>query len=812
MLFSNVLILGLGAGLLTIPVVLHFAMQAKPKPLPFPAFHFLRESQAASSRRIRIRHWLLLAARMLLVALPALALAGPSVAENSLAAWYNTGIAALLSSVLGIAAVAAWLRRSHTALTGVLAVLFLAALGWCLYQFWNALQPEGGKTIGRAEEPVTAVLIVDTSPRMTYRRENQSHLDFAIERGSWILGELPRDSQISVIDTSDPEPFYSVDSGSAERRLKALEVSFLQNSLPEAMRAAFKLLEKAEYPRREIYVLTDLSAAAWDRASDLPDLIQRSGAGLFVFDVGTPQPANLRLNNLTAESVQLSGTSALALQASLNAIGSGGERVLEMKIEQPDPARPVLRDGKILTPDRFWTIQQPVEVPDDGAVDAVLRFEQELPPGVHHGTIQVLGSDGLILDNQRYFTVAVEQQWKVLVLHGPAVNPANVTETLAPPGYTNYQLTAAGQRELNTLDLGQFNAVFLLDPAPMAENDWERLATYVRQGGGLGFFPGAGALNNGLPDPSFLVESAQQLIGGKMTVPVRRPDGDLFLSPENLSHAVFAGIRPVESSVAWNRFPVRLYWGLETAFSDQQPGQVVLRYSNGDPALVERNLGLGRCLSMTTPVTEPSAPEGRKAWNSLFLGSPVPAWLLVRGIAQYLVQSRSETLNLLTGQTATLKNDPRVHPEAYTLFTPDPERPPAPIQASRGEIRFAFTQTPGQYRLKGTREGPVQRGFSVNMEDAASDLRRATPEQLDSWLGADRYKLARETDEFERQQGTSRRGQEFYPLLLVVMAFILGVETLVSNRFYGARPSRTEGPALASAGLRTRAIGKSDPA
>ena len=93
-------------------------------------------------------------------------------------------------------------------------------------------------------------------------------------------------------------------------------------------------------------------------------------------------------------------------------------------------------------------------------------------------------------------------------------------------------------------------------------------------------------------------------------------------------------------------------------------------------------------------------------------------------------------------------------------------------------VQVKFTEYPGTYRLKGFRGGPVQRGFSVNLAPSATDLRRLPTEQLDAILGADRYQLARSTEDIVLGVGEARLGREFYPVLLSLVALVLGLEYL----------------------------------
>ena len=57
-------------------------------------------------------------------------------------------------------------------------------------------------------------------------------------------------------------------------------------------------------------------------------------------------------------------------------------------------------------------------------------------------------------------------------------------------------------------------------------------------------------------------------------------------------------------------------------------------------------------------------------------------------------------------------------------------------------------------------------------------------EQLQSFLGEERFHLAQEQDEIVREVDQGRIGREFYPFLLVTLVITLALENLMSNRFY----------------------------
>src|SRR5438552_621365 len=78
MTFIHPLLLG-GLLLIGIPVLIHLIMRQKPKHLLFPAFRFLLQRHRTNQRKLRLRHLVLLALRMLLIAIICFALVRPEL-------------------------------------------------------------------------------------------------------------------------------------------------------------------------------------------------------------------------------------------------------------------------------------------------------------------------------------------------------------------------------------------------------------------------------------------------------------------------------------------------------------------------------------------------------------------------------------------------------------------------------------------------------------------------------------------------------------------------------------------------------------
>jgi hypothetical protein len=285
--------------------------------------------------------------------------------------------------------------------------------------------------------------------------------------------------------------------------------------------------------------------------------------------------------------------------------------------------------------------------------------------------------------------------------------------------------------------------------------------------------------HNAQPVASFQDPAAIGVLGGKLTRQTRS-GGDLFVAPRSYDHPIMAAFRQVEANVPWNRFPVYYHWNLdELAIS----ARAIVPYGDNKPALVENRLGRGRVLTLTTPISDPPRPQGYELWNRLATGEDAwPCFILVREMMLYLVGSAGARLNLHTGETAVLPNDETLFPDRYQLFTPLDQ--PQDVLARDGRVTVRFTDQPGAYRLRGQRNGPLVRGFAVNLSGDASDLSRLPAERLDELLGKGRYQLARDKDEIDRAVGNDRVGSEFYPLLALLVAVALGLEHVLANRFY----------------------------
>jgi hypothetical protein len=708
MTFLNLSLLA-GSALIVLPIVLHLLMRQKTQRREFPPLRFVRKRHQANRRRMNLRHLLLLLLRIAVIALLALALARPSVK-----------------------------------LSGVL---------------------------GGSEAPVAAALVFDVAPHMQYRRDNRTRLEVAQELGQWLLGQLPRESQIAVLDTGLVLRGFDADRGLSKQRIQRLETIAVAQPLSRTIAEAAALLRQSDLPRKEIYVFTDLSRSAWpaDSAAVLQERIEElSGAAVYLIDVGVAEPADFALGELHLSQQVVAAGGAVDLQTEVSALGADGERTVELSL---------LGGGK---PQKAGEQTVLLKAGEARPVEFHLAA---LGSGTHQGVVRIVGQDALAADDARYFTVEVRPAWPVLVA-APAPAEERAIFLTAAISPAEFRKRGRARFDCHVIDYGQLAgqslaeqaAVCLLDPPPLTPGDWQRLTDYVADGHGVAVFLG----RNAQPVDSFNVPAAQQLLPGKLSVQVPRRDGDTFLAPDNYQHPILKPFASRATSTPWNGFPVFRYWQL----GDLPPGAAtVIRYSDGRSALVERPVGNGRVLLLTTPVSDRATAD---AWNLLPIGTAAKPWpfvILANQMLTYLVGGSGQQLDYFTGQTVVLPLEEQERRLTYVLTEPDGTK--STLAAEKHELTITAAEKAGNYRLDaGGRAAGSPRGFSVNLPVEQTRLDRTDERQLAELFGPHKFHLARTVDQIDRSVALGRVGRELYAALILAVVLALAAEHVVANRFY----------------------------
>jgi hypothetical protein len=638
--------------------------------------------------------------------------------------------------------------------------------------------------VGSQEAPVAAALVFDTAPRMNYRQDNHSRLEIAREFGLRLIAQLPKESRIAILDTRLGLPVFQVDRGAAVERVERLETAANSQPLTRVVEDGLRLLGRSELSRKEIYIFSDLTQSAWpaDAAARLQDrLADTPGAGIYVIDVGVENPTDFSLSPLRFSSGQIiSKRSALQVEATLSAVGPGGQRTVEMYLYD--------RDRKPVRAEAIPCTVKPNE-------SCPVQFKKSLEePRTYQGFIRITGEDGLADDDTRYFTAEVKPPWRVLMAAPPPakdrakfLSQAIAATAIQKQGTARFDCDIISVDQLAAQALAPYAAVCLLDPTPLDATVWQKLGNYAADGHGVAVFLGRHAQ----PIASFNDSKAQEILAGRLVRQARAPrDKICHLAPREYQHPILndPAFHAMVGQIPWDLFPVFRYWELDHLAAGVS---VIVPYNDDRPAILERPVGAGKVVTMTTPVSDRGDDQ---PWNLLLLSvEPWPFVAVVNQMMLYLVGSADAQLNYFAGQAALLpldRQDPRgnylvTEPPKDSLKPHETTKYQIPIDPQRNVLTVTTTDQPGNYLVEaGGEQSGVRRGFSVNLAPEQTQLSRLPKEKLKELFGPFEYRLAQNLDQLDRQINTARVGRELFPLLILVVALVLGAEHVLANKFY----------------------------
>lgn len=717
----------LAIGAIVIPVALHFLLRRQPRKLDFPALRFLKQVKESARRSMNLRHLLLLACRIGLIALLALIIARPSIQRNISA---------------------------------------------------------------RQSAPTAAVFLFDTSMRMNCRKDNQSLLDSARREGIWALSRLPNGSQIAVVDSQTSAAAFAVSRSAAKFRMEQLQSAPGAKDLSEQIIKAANLLESSQLGAKELYIYTDLSQAAWDNsgAATIASLKKANSPTVFLIDVGTDNPVNDSLGapKLNRETLAPGDDLTITFTVERNSFQSkAADRNIELYIGSQNA---------------------PLEKRGERIVDSLLSQTHSFnlsgfAPGAYWGKIVLTGADALKEDDCRWFSFQVKPAENILLV---ASEPAKrncefVQQALSPKSFkmaekNRFTCTVVEQSIFDSdafplEKITVFPAIMLLNPAPISEPTWAKLKSAVSSGVGLGIVLGA----NASPVDSFNISPAADLLPGKLKLQARAPEGDVFLLPRSYVHPILQTFEKWGNQTPWSELQTFRYWQMDD-FADSV--NVVLRYSDLRPFMLERTVENGRTITLTSPW---GAPSEENAWNTFSSAQNWPIFVLINKTAEYLTNDSAVKLNYAAGQTAwiNVKTSGAWNVNDISHSTPsggNNEGVPSEVNsvisaasAAGGKLALAIpaSMTAGTVEVAPLDGVDSQRFYiSYNYAEKETRLTRMEESGLKSFFGAYNYTTNRDRTQIEKNISSGRTGWELFPILTILFCILLGVELWLAQRFY----------------------------
>ncbi len=358
-------------------------------------------------------------------------------------------------------------------------------------------------------------------------------------------------------------------------------------------------------------------------------------------------------------------------------------------------------------------IQRAVNIPPNATTTIELSAVPTMR-GAIRGVIEVEG-DVLDADNRFFFGFTIPEHPRIALIGQPDERRLLHLALQPDTNFQQLQVTPVTPEELPTLDLSQFEVLFLIDIPRITPSLAEQLRQYVLDGGNLAIFPGPRidtSNYNAVFLPALGLSSVHLRQYGR-NHPAR-------FSKLDLHHPLFAGVFRGTTQQQIPESPE--IWQAAMVAGEQS----IISLSDG-PFLSETRLGNGRIFFFAVPPTT--------EWSNFPL-TGIFVTLAFR-TAQYLSATEMLGSQFLVGEPIQLIL-PRKAAAAgsVTLIAPDSSQMKARIsQLPEGAVLSLppFT-TPGTWVVT-TSDGKLLTLLSCNVPAAESDLQLVAPEELPKQFG-----------------------------------------------------------------------------
>ena len=560
----------------------------------------------------------------------------------------------------------------------------------------------------------------------------------AIDSAKAIIAGLAARDRVGVVffdDAAEIAQRLTEDKGAATAVLASAKPMPRGTRFAPAMRTARQMLLDAPYSAAEIVLISDL---------------QRAGtSGIAGLDL----PADVRLRGVSVSAKDRGNSAVRAVEASR--ISDGTKTMLAVKARVSSRELTAARTVKAsLTLNGRDAGTQTVSLPISG--ESVVTFSPVAAVSDQVSGTVTLESDALTADDKFYFVVPRDDPLRVaLVLPDDATNQESLflDRALSIGRTPEIRLERTNVASLNTNLLRDAAVVLLWDVAPTT-NGAALLESYVKNGGGVIV---AAARRLGARS------SASTIIPARVTgMADRLADRGGTLTQLRLEHALFAPFRGTPDALGGARF--LRYPRLDAASGTE----VLARFDDALPAIVERKLGSGRIVMVAAPL---DAQNGDLPLQPAFL--PFVRQLVLHTSGRDAVplwRTTAESWSVpetVKDPVVRAPNDELLRPKRDSLGSAVPLADAGLYSAYAG----AVTGAPGAFA-------------AVNVPSTESDL---TPIDLkELLLGVRESERAAVTSGAPPTANELERRQNGWRLLLIVVAVVLLSETFMSTRGWRA--------------------------
>ena len=720
------------AGLLAVglPLWLHrFARDTRTKQ-PFASLMFLEQSQIQQSREHTLKYWLLLALRILLVLLLALAFAQPLLP-------------------------------------------------------WSAPPLE-------AKDRKLQVIVMDTSLSM----QQGDHWQKAVEKATSLIGAMrPADQGLLVSADSRVRvvagPVNGGDTSELRSALATLKPTYSRLDYGMLMTSAPSWLGNDRL-KTELHIVTDLQKSA--TPLQFADLEPPVGVKLMLDDVGLSPVTNQYVKGIGPSEkdanvfeVRVGGMAApgapRTVVLSIDGKEKGRKTLTPPREPAPAPLHPDENAGSAAglasaAPEAKRPAAQGSSAqgsgvqgaqragdptPGDvsiatgsGPTSTALFADLDLGAGAHRATVTLEPADALPQDDQ-FFSVIEHREPRALII-GATASGDDVSYFAAAVGaLTNPRLAVerTGSDAISQHALADYSALVVSDVGVLSGASATAIQRYLEGGGTVLMTLGPRAARLDKIPLSGHVRSTRNLNsqGGGWTGRVASVEQ---------SHPA------LRDAQGWRSVRFFRYVAVEPQADDA----ALIRFEDGGPLLIERHVGAGRLLVLTSPLD--------REWNDLAIH---PLFVRFIGEAARYLTSAAAAPNALVGSILPLGMNALNGAQVF-----DPRGNRATALGETAERPRILADSIGFYEVRG---GGRSDWIAVNADPRESELSRLSDDGVSQWTrmqkdGPDAGAVTQAVAA-DPTSGAKPALKSIWPWLLLIAVTLAFIEPLVANSYLHVR-------------------------
>lgn len=691
MIFLNPAVL-LGLLAASIPILIHLLNLRKLKKIEFSTLTFLKELQKNKIRKVKLKQWLLLALRVLIILFLVFAFARPTL----------EGVAI------------------------------------------------GGTT---SAAKTTAIFILDDTFSMSVVDQNGSYFNQAKQSIKNLLKNFQEGDEIALIMVSDNLPgdvSLTSNFSEFERMLEAINISYTSGMIHTSIVKAAEVLSQSKNFNKEIYILSDFQTgrlAQDELISDFSQLLDNN-TRIYAVNYSGKDVYNLSIDDFEVTTSIFEKETPVRFQVTVS--NHSNQMVNNTVVSLFFGAERAAQHSISLNPGESKVIEIEALAKQTGFIDITAELED----------------DDIEYDNRGFLSINIPDKIPVLLSAGQQSDMNFVSIALQTGNVSDkYKLNYIASNQLPAARLDDYLVLFI--SSDRITSGYERIISFIEQGGGAVFFPSSNINSAGFS--SFLqnlgLPKADNLIGQP-----DRIDNPTIFQDTDIEHPLLKNIFQSQQRKSVESPDIYSYYRIIPGTS----GRIIISLPDESAFLSEYRIGRGKILLFNSPAV--------LSWNSFPLKGLFPA--LMNKSILYLATQHQQDRNFVAGEPVNI-NIRNARLPQLRIILPDGTEDYINLSGEeRGDyLVYQNTKLAGNYEVYSGEQKLEE--ISVNTDPSESVTKYYTESEIKSFIDKINFSgtliIIDKNDDLVNVILQARFGSELWKYFLLIAILLALIEMTIAR-------------------------------